>query len=104
MKKQNETSEYVPSCQFQNGESVRLGLGHYTNLPARIVATKLTETSVYYDLQVWLYPPEGEAGEPDCTRLYHIESRFVFELEEIKNIYPQDGNSLLPALGELLRP
>lgn len=89
MNKQNETSEFLPPCQFQNGESVRLRLGHHTNFPCRILATKSTAKFVYYDLEVWLYPPAADSAEPLYTRLYHIESKFLFERDDVENSVPR---------------
>lgn len=87
MIKEMESSQYLP-CAFQNGESARLRLGHWTDLPCRILATKSTAKFVYYDLELWLYPPNGENGEPTYTRLYHVESKFVFPIIDKESLAP----------------
>lgn len=73
---QNEVSQFLPPCKFQNGESVRLDFGLGWKLPCRVLATKCTAKHVFYDLEVWLY---GTKEDPEYTRFYHVESRFVTE-------------------------
>ena len=102
MSKQNETSEFLPPVQFQNGESVRLRLGRHTDLPCRILATKSTAKFIYYDLEVWLYSLPEKAVEPEYTRLYHVESKFVFEREPIGD--EPDSTSPFEEMADTTKP
>ncbi len=71
--------------RYKHGEKVMLNLFNYGKIPAKITKIHFSESSIFYDLEIYMINEKANECKDIYTRIHNIESIHVCDYELITN-------------------